>query len=154
MKRALLLAAFFACPATAHAQDNAALCAFWNTHKSAPAAYQPGVDVRGIPVTPADINAPMPSMIPSRISFPLTVELAKAFHIPVPGGTKMDADMGIIDVYTDGRVLYNGQDMSLQAQAFCTGQPVPELKPATTPQGDVQAEQKMSDEEIIWGEGH
>lgn len=161
MRKALFAFILFFC-APAYAQGDAALCQFWkhiNSSSSVSAAYQPGVDVHGKPVVPADINAPSSSFLPSRITFPVNVDLAQAFALPLPAGTQMDANMGMIEVYTNGKVLYNGQDMTAQTQAFCAGDPAPQA--AAQPEKkepEVSASpppaEKKADEDVIWGEGH
>ncbi|MBI4031438.1 MAG: hypothetical protein HY370_07145 [Proteobacteria bacterium] len=153
MRKTIFAFLFFFCT-PAYAQGDAALCQFWKHINAAPpAAYQPGVDVRGNPVAPADINASSSSFLPSRITFPVNVDLAQALNLPLPAGTQFDANMGMIEVYTDGRVLYNGQDMSAQTQAFCAGDPVPQAA-KKEPETLVGQPEKKADEDIIWGEGH
>lgn len=162
MKRVLLIIILLSAASPARAEDDSALCRFWNTHRpSADVAYRPDADVHGNPVVPADIDAPMPSLLPSRVTFPLTVDMAQAFNIPVPPGTEMDADFGMIEVYTDGKVLFNGQDISAQAQVACTGKaaglPVPqqaESPPAAQPPEPLKPGAKENNDDIIWGEGH
>lgn len=141
-------------PAPAYAQSSEPLCQFWSMHKpSTDAAYKPGVDVHGKPVVPADINVQMPSLPPSRITFPITVDMARQFNIPVPEGTKMDTDMGMIDVYTDGKILYNGQDMSAQAAALCAEKPAAAEVKQTEPE-PLKTKPIEEDKDVIWGEGH
>ena len=162
MKRGLVLIfLFFSFPARAQSPSEP-LCQFWLAHKPSAggAAYQPGIDVHGYPVVPADINAQMPSLLPSRITFPLTIDMAKQMNIPVPEGAKLDADMGKIDVYTDGRILYNGQDMSASAQVLCAEKPVKvetteSVAPAEPPKPvPVNPVPVNDDKDLIWGEGH
>lgn len=168
MKRALLIFALFTA-APAQAQETSALCQFWTAHKASSAAYQPGVDVHGNPVVPADINAASPALMPSRVTFPLTIDMAQAFNIPVPPGTKMEAGFGMIEAFTDGRVLFNGQDLSAQAQVVCAGGgaatvsaiPVPSPQPqpsqgapAVQPPEPLKPAAKENNDDIIWGGGY
>lgn len=152
--------------ATAYAQSSEPLCQFWNAHKTPSVAYQPGVDVHGKSVAPADINAP--SLLPSRVTFPVSVDMAKAFNIPAPEGMKPEAGMGMIDAYTDGRIMYNGKDLSAQAQTACAGEekkPAPHEEkekpeppkaepPKAEPAAAPPAPQSADAPDIIWGEGH
>ena len=147
--RLAFLIFLFLFPAVAHAQDNAALCAFRAAHKAPSAAYQPGVDVHGNPVVPADLNAPLPGYVPDKINIPVTIDMAQQLHMPLPSGTKLEADAGMIEIYMTGKVMYNGQDITEQTQALCAGQPVPDAKK----EPELLASPKK-DEEIIWGEGH
>jgi len=152
---------FFSVPA--YGQTDELLCQFWALHKGpSSAAYQPGVDVHGNPVVPADLNAQMPDLPPSRITFPITIDMAEQLNIPVPQGTTLDTNMGMVEVYTDGRILYKGQDMSTQAQSLCAkhkeAPPAPEVvksmaAPALIPASTPPPSQEI-DKDIIWGEGH
>ena len=163
MNRCLILSfLFFSFPACAQPASEP-LCQFWLAHKpTAGVAYQPGVDVHGNPVVPADMNAQLPSLPPSRITFPMTIDMARQMNIPVPEGTKMDANMGMIDVYTDGKMLYNGQDISASAQVLCAVKPTKaeateSAPPAEAPkpvQVPVNAPPVSDDKDVIWGEGH
>lgn len=93
-------------------------------------AYNPGVDVNGNPVTPVDIN-PSALGMQDFISVPLTVDLAQRLNFPLPPGTEMQGSLGNLSVYKDGRVNFNGRDLTPQAAALCGGKEVP---PAATAQ--------------------
>lgn len=92
-------------------------------------AYQPGVDVNGNAVAPADLNA-APNMVPDYISVPLTIDLAQRLNYPLPAGTEMKGALGNLSLYKDGRVMFNGQDLSPQAQALCAGKEPPRAQAA------------------------
>lgn len=71
-------------------------------------AYQPGVDVHGRPVAPADLPGS-----PQIDSFVITLELnVRRFGIPVPGPRGLDPEvqLGVITVQGN-RVYYNGQPL-------------------------------------------
>ena len=82
------------------------------------ATYQPGVDVNGNSVTPADLNGSGQIPAPDAITFPLTLDLADRLGIP-PGG---NADflarpvIGDVVVTSDGRVYFNGIPLTSDAQ--------------------------------------
>lgn len=80
------------------------------------ANYQPGVSVNGKSVTPADLSAP--ALPPVRI--PLTVDLAKRMNGVLPDGMKLDMETGIVDILSDGHVLFNGKDLTGPATALCS----------------------------------
>lgn len=109
------------------AQNQAALCKLWFTHKGgvAGAAYQPGVDVHGNPVVPADVGG-VPSVLPETVRIPVTVDLAQQLGLALPVGTEMNAAIGTVAVGQDGHVTYNGDDITPQTYALCTGQPMPD----------------------------
>lgn len=111
-------------PAPARAQD-ADLCRIMTAYKPpADVNYQPGVDVHGKPVVPADLNAPMPQMV-DVVRIPLTVNLADRLNGSLPAGTELEGVVGMLEIHRDGRVIYNGQDLTSAAKAVCGGKSVP-----------------------------
>lgn len=100
-------------------------------------AYKPGVDVNGNPVASADLN-PAPQAMPTTYTeVPLNIDLAKKLNLSQPA--VMEGNFGNLKIYNDGRVVYNGQDITNQANVVCgrTGaaaipagapQPVPQPK--------------------------
>ena len=80
--------------------------------------YQPGIDVNGNAVTPADLNGSAQIPAPDAIIIPLTLDLASRLGIP-PGG---NADylarpvIGDVVVARDGRVTFNGTPLTSDAQ--------------------------------------
>lgn len=108
-------------------------CRLLPEHKaSADAAYQPGVDVHGKAVVPADVNAAPLGLDGQNIIIPLSVDMAK--RVKTPKGVNLESTLGFLEVSPDGRVTYNGQDLTAQAYAIC-GKNVPPLvpKPETPP---------------------
>lgn len=85
---------------------------------SSDATYQPGVDVNGNAVAPADLNGSGQIPAPDAITIPLTLDLASRLGIP-PGG---NADylarpvIGDVVVSRDGRVTFNGTPLTSDAQ--------------------------------------
>lgn len=115
----------------AYAQNDLALCRLRAQHMArADVAYQPGVDVHGNPVVQADVNA-APSMVHDVIRIPLNVDLAQRLA-SVPSGVELEADMGMVEVYKDGRVTFNGQDLTNVAAVVC-GDQVAASAEATAP---------------------
>ncbi len=160
-----LLLIVFSIPA--YAQNQAAFCKLWFTHKAAQSvAYQPGVDVHGNPVVPADLGATIAAPILDKITLPVTIDLAQQLNQPLPAGAELDAPVGIIDIYTNGKVVYNGQDLTDETYSVCTGLPVQreaatEIARTTEPAAGKAPEQKKLEdakkepkETIIWGEGY
>lgn len=112
----------------AYAQNEPALCKLRAQHVArADAAYKPGVDVQGNPVMPADVNA-APSMVPDIVRIPMTVELAKYMNI-VPKGVELKAGTGLVEIFKNGHVAYNGLDISSQIATLCDDE-VPAAAPA------------------------
>lgn len=85
-------------------------------HKpDADVAYQPGVDVNGNPVVEADLN-PSPVKVPEKVTFDITVDMAKYLGITAPAGLEGQAKMGTV-AYEDGVLTFNGEPMEGPAVA-------------------------------------
>ena len=83
-------------------------------------AYTPGIDVKGNPVAPADLNGGANFELPETVKIPLTINLAEAFGIEGAfTEDSLNAPLGIIEVGMDGKVIYNGRDISSQAVVYC-----------------------------------
>lgn len=108
-------------------------------------AYQSGVDVRGKPVTPADLNAGDALGLPSTIEIPIAVDVAKRLFPGAPDnilgsrrGLEGKAALGMLsikgnDVFWNGKPLAS-QDEILMAEACrsslkARGIALPEAKP-------------------------
>jgi len=80
-------------------------------------AYQPGVDVEGNAVAPADLPGAPPMKLPSKIQFPLTINLAKTLNLNTSAypynqlGQGTEGSLGTLTVEGD-HVLFNGQPIS------------------------------------------
>ena len=82
-------------------------------------AYQPGTDVLGRAVAPADLSAP-PQVLPPVLGFVLSVELARRLNLP--GALKGDLPLGIVTI-ENNQLLFNGRpiggDAETQLAAAC-----------------------------------
>lgn len=106
----------------AYAQNDLALCRLRAQHVAATdVTYKPGVDVHGNPVVPADLNA-VPNMVPDVIKIPMNIDLAQRLG-KVPAGMDMKSEMGMAEIHRDGRVTFNGQDLTPQAAVVCGDAP-------------------------------
>ncbi len=81
-------------------------------------AYQPGVDVHGKPVAPADLPVSAPAIqMPQTITIPLTLGLAKVLNLNTSQypynqlGPSTEAQLGTLTV-TGDQVMFNGQPIS------------------------------------------
>jgi len=95
-----------------------ALCKALVKHTPDPGvAYQPGVDVNGKPVTPADVPGGATMKLPDKIQIPLTVSLAKVLNLNTSAypynqlGPGTEANIGTLTVEGD-RTFLNGQPLS------------------------------------------
>jgi hypothetical protein len=79
-------------------------------------AYQPGIDVHGKPVAPADLLGTNNFQLPKTISIPLTADLMTVLNFPTssfPFNTMTRNDIQLGTLMVDGeRVLYNGQPLT------------------------------------------
>ncbi len=90
-------------------------------------AYRPGVDMRGRPVAPADLDGAPALVLPESYRVRIEVDSDDRFGIPAKTGT-YDADIAVGEalVDADGRVLFNGQPLESEA-AFELGRRCREL---------------------------
>ncbi len=119
--RIALLSFLLATPTTVVAQEvtiSSGGCARLVEHfPDADVNLIPNADVRGRPVTPADLPRSPQIQVPDAFSILISVDLAERLGIP-PGG---DADytarafIGQVDVAPDGRAFFNGQPLQDEA---------------------------------------
>ncbi len=84
---------------------------------SADVAYQPGVDVNGNAVAPADLNGGIQVVAPEDFTIDIEVELFERFGIPVdPDLFEATANIGKVEV-RHGRLYFNGQPLQDEAAA-------------------------------------
>ena len=82
-------------------------------HEPAPdVAYQPGVDVHGRPVVPADLGGGSPIELPDVIYIPIEVLLQDRFHIPANSVLfNATAEVGVAEL-RGNQVYYQDQLLS------------------------------------------
>lgn len=81
--------------------------------------YQPGTGSNNVRVAPADLNASAVAA-PDPVIVPLEIDLAEFLNIgAVREGVALEPEIGTVAIYLDGRVLYNGQDISSSIQMAC-----------------------------------
>lgn len=165
MKAALAVIALMLAAVPARAQDLGTLCELLPVKEHFTGAdYVPGVDVHGNPVVSADVKAQAADML-DVIKIPVTIDLAQQIGQPLPAGTEMQAQVAMIEVHKDSRVVYNGQELTTQVYALCGKQPfdieaaagepqkvAPEPEPA--PEPETKPIQEPVEDDIIWGEGY
>ena len=91
-------------------------------HEPAPdVAYQPGVDVHGKPVVPADLDGGAPIQLPDVIYIPIEVLVQDRFHIPANSVLfNATAEVGVAElrgnqVYYQGQLLSDPEEAALEA---------------------------------------
>lgn len=85
-------------------------------HVPAPdVAYQPGVDVRGKPVVPADVGGSPAIKVPENFTIDITVKLDERFGMPAtPDLYKPEANIGVVTVEGD-KAYFNGQPLATES---------------------------------------
>lgn len=87
---------------------------------AADVTYRPGVDVRGNPVAPADLDASAGIVLPKSFAIPLTVDLGRHLGIPLKDdGLKAEAQLGSIE-YRDGQFWFGGKRLGGKGEATLT----------------------------------
>jgi hypothetical protein len=80
-------------------------------------AYQPGVDVQGNNVAPADLPGQPQIKLPDKYQFPVTVSIAKALNLSTTAFPSSDfgpgTEMAVGKITIEGdKVMFNGQPLS------------------------------------------
>lgn len=121
MKKLLFVIAMSLCTPALAQENLPPECRILKQHKpSADATYQPGVDVHGKPVVPADINAAPPMGLDGQtMVVPLSIDLAQRLQNLNIAGLDMKGTLGFLEVGPGSRVRYNGQDLTQQVQVLC-----------------------------------
>ncbi len=123
--RLLVLVALFFLPISSMAADAVPLevvCqvrANYIPDEKRGAEYQPGVDVNGNLVAPADLNQSV-NVDVKAIDIPIQFEILDEFDVDVPEGVDLDFDAANIRIYQDGRVEFNGQDLTQEFVTLCS----------------------------------
>lgn len=114
-----LILSLIVLPIPAVAQNDLSLCKLRAQHMArSDVAYQPGIDIHGKPVVPADVNAVAPALLPDVVKIPVSIDLAQRLG-HVPAGVELKTEVGMIEVHRDGRVTYDGYDLTQQTNAVC-----------------------------------
>lgn len=114
-----LIMLFPAVAQAAHADNKNAVCRTVAKHKPADnVIYQPGVDVRGKAVVPADVNETKMKM-PDVVKVPLTIDLARRVSSLTGQNVQMETNLGMLDIHMDGRVMYGDQDWTEEVMTLC-----------------------------------
>ena len=107
----------------AYAEDSEAnpkknICREMERHQTAGADYVPGVDVDGNAVAPADLEQQIPAIF-DPVIIPVTVDLAERYGLTLPAGVELKPEVAWMEIYRDGRVLFNGEDVQGRVKAAC-----------------------------------
>lgn len=110
-------------------------CRFVEIHKPAPdVAYQPGVDVTGKAVVPADLGGGNNVRIPNEVTIPLTVPLTDFVNPAPPFLDGVDINVGEIVVdRRSGAITYGGQRLDPRIAVLCDDQAEPSRRVLNVP---------------------
>src|SRR5260221_972731 len=88
-------------------------CQYLVRHHPAPdVAYQPGVDVHGNAVAPADLNGGSPIKLAETLYIPIEDDIGHRYHIPANSPLwKATAEIGTVAV-TGDQVTFHGQPLT------------------------------------------
>lgn len=84
--------------------------------------YQAGIDARGQPVPPADVTTLTNSDQPDYVEVPMTIDLAQRMGLNAAlnaEAAEMKLPVANLKLYQNGKVEYNGQDISSHAASLC-----------------------------------
>lgn len=95
------------------------LCTQTIKHNPKDAAYTEGVDVHGNPIVPADIQKDALEMYYYPLEIPLELDIIERFDLDVPVGIIANPEVAGIRIFKDGKVQYNGQDVTDDVLVFC-----------------------------------
>jgi hypothetical protein len=73
--------------------------------------------------------------MPSALAWdvPMTIDLAERLNLSSLLGAEMKAPLGVLRMRPDGVVIFNGQDITSQVTAMCSGSLPNEINPQTMP---------------------
>src|SRR5690606_26258815 len=95
-----IMAMFAVLPAMAQTPTVPPECRILPEHRPAPdVAYQPGVDVQGKPVVPADVNQVPFDAAGQTIVVPLTVDLAERLQGQQTDGLQLEGNLGYLEIH-------------------------------------------------------
>jgi len=58
-------------------------------------------------------------VLPDPIHVPLTIDMAERMNVDLPEGVEMQGMIGLLSVYKDGRIMYDGKDLTRNIQDIC-----------------------------------
>lgn len=101
-------------PAAAQPPDMNKICEQLTAYDGAGANFIPGMDVNGNPVTPADLENGDGPGIYDPVIIPISIDLSG--YAP---GAELKPEVSWLEIYQDGRVLFNGEDIGPDIRARC-----------------------------------
>lgn len=81
--------------------------------------YQAGVDAYGNPVVPADGGMEQAFQLPDQIDIPIDVAVMQALGVVTNPPTDLKARVGTLTVLKNGKLSYNGKDITNDIEGYC-----------------------------------
>ena len=53
------------------------------------------------------------------VFIPVNIDMAERFNRGIPDGTELESTIGMMEIYKDGRILYDGKDISGDIKDAC-----------------------------------
>lgn len=120
-------------PAAAQRPDMNKICEQLTAYDEAGANFVPGVDMKGNPVAPADIEDSGGGQgIYDPVVIPITIDLSSRYAGKT-SGLNLEPEVSWLEIYGDGRILFNGEDIGPDIRTRC-----PLDNPALFPEQDGQ----------------
>ena len=115
------------------------------------AEYKPGVDVHGQGVVPADIE-PTLEALSYPIEIPVDIDLLNTLDLPWPENVTVSdgltAEVSRLTIHEDGRVEYNGKDISSKVTVSCVEEENVEKSDGQEEQSSVSSEAENQEEQV------
>lgn len=121
MYRIVLFALVLLLPVSVSAQEivlNTNCATLANLDGDGDAEYEAGVDVNGNPVAAADIDEPLQAL-EYPLAVPIEIDFLRSFNVGTQDGLEINPEIGYLLLQEDGRVEYNGQDISKHVTVKC-----------------------------------
>lgn len=96
-----------------------AIAITWNNNSAS--AYDFCGDAKSITHVPrADVALGTNQItIPDIIYIPVTINMAERYGLDVPAGIELESTLGMMEIYNDGKILYDGKDISGNIEDKC-----------------------------------
>lgn len=107
-----------ACPAFAQKPGLGEVCERLAVYNEAGANFVSGVDVNGNAVVPADLDGGEAAGIYDPVIIPVSIDL-NARYGQNAANAELKPEVAWIEIYRDGRILFNGEDIGPDIRATC-----------------------------------
>ena len=72
----------------------------------------------------ADVTHGSPTVtIPDPVFVPITADMVDRYDLDLPSGVQAETFIGMMEIYKDGRILYDGRDISGDIKDVCENEP-------------------------------